>query len=116
MPIADIEIVEGAIDSRLSQALADALGRAFEAGPGKVWVRVRGLPAAGYAENESRAATPVFVTITARELPEGALLARRIAAIVDAVAHATGRPRDDVHVEFRPAARGRIAFGGKLVE
>jgi phenylpyruvate tautomerase PptA (4-oxalocrotonate tautomerase family) len=114
MPIIDIEIVETAqVDA---QALADALGKAFGAAPGKVWVRIRNLPASQYAENDAPTPHPVFVTVTASAPPVGAELHERIGQIVDAVARITRRPRENVHVEFQPAARGRIAFGGRLVE
>ena len=114
MPILDVEIVEAPpVDA---QALADALGRTFGAAPGKVWVRIRNLPANHYAENDAQAPRPVFVTVTASAPPEGPAMRERIEGIVDAVATATGRPRENVHVEFQPPAKGRIAFGGKLVE
>ena len=116
MPIIDIEIVESAIDARTTQALADGIGKAFGSAPGKIWVRARVLPAEHYAENDTRAPAPVFVTVTAGAPPEGAELRERIGQIVDVVARVTGRPRENVHVEFQPAARGRIAFGGRLVE
>ena len=116
MPIIDIEIVEAAIDPRTTQALADALGQAFAAAPGKVWVRTRILPAGQYAENGTQAPAPVFVTVTASAPPEGAQLRERIGQIVEVVARLTHRPAENVHVEFAPAARGRIAFGGRLVE
>jgi len=116
MPIVDVDIVEGTIASKSTQALADAIGKAFGADPGRVWVRARSLPAAAYAENDQQAPQPVFVTITASKPPEGQELRRIIATIVADVAHITGRNAEHVHVEFAPAARGRIAFGGRLVE
>ena len=116
MPIIDIEIVDGVISREVTQALADGIGRGFAAKPGKLWVRVRSLPADAYAENEVRAPKPVFVTVTASVQPQAQELRSRIAWIVDEVARVTGRPRENVHVEFQPAAKGRIAFGGKLVE
>lgn len=116
MPIVDIEIVAGTIDARATQDLADGIGRAFEAEPGKVWLRVRELSGKHYAENDTAALHPVFVSVIASAPPEGATLKTRINQIVDVVARHTGRPRENIHVEFAPAARGRIAFGGKLVE
>ena len=116
MPIIDIEIVDGAVSPEMTQALADGIGKGFGAKPGKVWVRVRSLSPDAYAENEVRAPKPVFVTVTASQPPLGQELRSRIAWIVDEVARATGRPRENIHVEFQPAAKGRIAFGGKLVE
>ena len=116
MPIVDVEIVEGAIAGKTTRALADAIGKAFGADPGRVWVRARSLPAAAYAENGREAPQPVFVTITASRPPQGQELRRIIAIIVEDVARITRREAEHVHVEFAPAARGRIAFGGRLVE
>ena len=118
MPIVDVELIAGSAhpDAAATQALADALGDVFEAAPGKVWLRMRALPAGQYAENRAAAPSPVFVRVTASAPPEGERLRQRIAAITQAVARATGRPAENVHVEFMPAARGRIAFGGRLVE
>ena len=116
MPILDVEIVGGKIEAATTRALADGLGAVFEAAPGKVWVRVRSLPVEAYAENGGGAPKPVFVTVTASAPPEGAVLRQRIDGIVAVVAQLTGRPRENIHVEFQPAARGRIAFGGRLVE
>ena len=59
---------------------------------------------------------PVFVTVTRRALPERAALGREAAALGQAVARAVGRPAERVHVEYAPAAGGRIAFGGTLVD
>lgn len=119
MPIIDIEIVSRPGEDPappLAQPLADALGDAFGADAGKVWVRLRELPAAHYAENRAPAPAPVFVTVTASAPPEGEALRERIAQVTAAVARLTRRPAANVHVEFLPAARGRIAFGGRLVE
>ena len=116
MPIIDIEIVDGTVSREVTQALADGIGRGFAAKPGKVWVRVRTLSADAYAENETGAPRPVFVTVTASVPPQAQELRSRIAWIVEEVSRLTGRPRENIHVEFQPAAKGRIAFGGKLVE
>jgi phenylpyruvate tautomerase PptA (4-oxalocrotonate tautomerase family) len=118
MPIIDIEVV-GPSDTMLAeevQNLADDLGDAFEAAPGDVWVRLHTLPANHYAENRAQAPAPVFVTVTASAAPEGDGLRQRITRITDTVAHWTHRPPGNVHVLFAPPARGRIAFGGRLVE
>lgn len=119
MPILDIEIVSDRterIRGEMTQALADEMGAAFGAEPGKVWVKVRTLPREQYAESGGAAPMPVFVTVTASAPPTGDVLRARIAAITDAVARITRRPRENVHVEFLAPARGRIAFGGRLVE
>ena len=120
MPIVDIELVArddlAPLDAALTRRLADALGEAFGAAPGKVWVRLRSLPAAQYAENAAEAPAPAFVRITASVPPEGDALRRLVAEITGIVARLCSRPPGNVHVEFAPAARGRIAFGGRLVE
>ena len=119
MPIIDIELVEPAgtlSEAGLAQALADALGEAFGVAPGKIWTRIRSLPAANYAENHLSAPNPVFVTVLASAPPDGEELRKRIAQTTEIVARLTRRPADNVHVLFEPAAKGRIAFGGRLVE
>lgn len=121
MPIVDIEIV-GAADAAsaaLVQALADRAGRIFASPPGTTWVRVRALPAWGYAENEAAVAAndrPVFVTVTRRHVPAAPALAEEIGALTRAVAELVGRPAEHVHVTYEPAAAGRAAFGGEVVE
>ena len=117
MPIIDIEIVGKPADPSLTQELANALGQAFRAKPGKVWVRVRALPAELYAENdEPKAPKPVFVSILSSHPPHGEELQRRINYVTDAVARITGRDSRFVHVMFDTTAKGRIAFGGVLVK
>ena len=116
MPIIDIEIVDGRISKEMAQELADGIGKGFAAKPGKVWVRVRSLAADAYAENEVRAPKPVFVTVTASTQPQPPEMRARLAYIIAEVARVTGRPAENIHVEFLPGSKGRIAFGGKLVE
>lgn len=119
MPIIDIELVEPAgrpPEPGLAQALADALGEAFEVAPGKIWTRIRSLSAANYAENRISAPNPVFVTILASTPLAVEELRQRITQVTEIVARLTRRPADNVHVLFEPPAKGRIAFGGRLVE
>ena len=116
MPIVDVEVVAAKVDPKLAQPLADAIGHAFKAEPGKVWVRLRALPPAFYAENHAKEPPqPVFVTILSRSPPRGPTLDRRIGQITEAVARLTGRPPQNVHVLFEQGSAGRIAFGGQLV-
>lgn len=118
MPILDVEVVTRPgekLPGELAAALADALGEACGAGPGRLWVRLRDLPAERYAENGGGAPVhPVFVTVGEGTPAEGEALATRVALIAACVARVTGRPADTVHVILEPALRGRIAFGGKL--
>ena len=118
MPIVTVEVVAGANDAMvqdIAQSLADAIGRALESPPGQTWVRVRPLARNQYAENEAildAAQLPVFVTILKRQTPQRAELEGEITALTRAVAQAIGRPAACVHIEYAPAAAGRLSFGG----
>jgi phenylpyruvate tautomerase PptA (4-oxalocrotonate tautomerase family) len=119
MPIIDVEIVTQRgehLPPALAAALADALGEAYGAGPGRVWVRLRDLPAERYAENGGgEPVFPVFVTLREGAPPAPEALAAHVARIAACVARAAGRPVENVHVIVEPAMKGRVAFGGKLV-
>ena len=120
MPIIDVEIVVAPNDpvaAYLAQSLADAAGRALDSPAGQTWVRLRLLAREHYAENESVLATtelPVFVTVLKRALPRPDEVTTEIARLTESIADVLGRDRTCVHVEYAPAASGRLAFGGKL--
>lgn len=122
MPIVDVEVV--AADGQREAAgsasvLADALGKLFATAPGRTWVRLRTLPASAYAENECRPGPgelPVFVTVLHAHPPTGEARTAEALAITSAVAAWAGRSSSRVHVQYSPAAAGRQAFGGRLVE
>lgn len=121
MPIFDIEIATRhgeAVAPSLASDLADALGAVMDAASGKVWVRLRALGPEAYAENESASGHPypVFVTLTASAPPQGEHFDHVVQQVTEAVAHLTDRPVEQVHFLAQPAARGRIAFGGKVVK
>jgi len=122
MPVVDVEVVgnpDRAVPPGLAQSLADAVGRILESPPGQTWVRIRVIEREHYAENESSIEAnelPVFVTVLKPALPAGAELRDEISALTSAVAQALGRALSCVHVEYAPAAGGRLSFGGKLVE
>lgn len=122
MPIVDVEIIgdaEPAAASGTLATLADALGAIFGTTPGRTWVRLRALPASAYAENGiavTSAELPVFVTILHARPPDGAARAAEVLAVTRAVAAWARREAQRVHVQYAPAAAGRQAFGGKLVE
>jgi phenylpyruvate tautomerase PptA (4-oxalocrotonate tautomerase family) len=122
MPIVTVEVVAGAIDAMaqdLVQSLADAIGRALKSPPGQTWVRVRSLARDQYAENEALAdgaQLPVFVTILKRQSSQPAELEGEVTALTRAVAQVIGRPTTCVHIEYAPAAAGRLSFGGVLVK
>ncbi|HEX4857912.1 MAG TPA: hypothetical protein VFV17_02765 [Usitatibacteraceae bacterium] len=118
MPIIDIECVGPDAALPDAQPLADALGRALHSPPGRTWVRLHALAPSRYAENEmpdAARAGPVFVAVLLAELPEGEAREALVRSITSCVANQTGRTDERVHVEFKPAARGRQAFGGSLV-
>ena len=121
MPIVTVEIVagaNGAVAEDLAQSLADSLGRVLKSPAGQTWVRVHFLPGKQYAENDARldaAQLPVFVTILRRTIPEPAQLEVEVAALTDAIAKVIGRPTSCVHLEYAPAASGRLSFGGDMV-
>ena len=116
MPILDVDIV-GAADLDLAQKIADAAGRVFHTPAGETWVRLRSPEA--YAENGGtlpEGVRPVFVSVLKTQPPAGEALVLEVQALTDAVAHACGRPPENVHVIYEPPALGRIAFGGRLVD
>lgn len=117
MPIVDVELVGAPAADSLAQRLADELGAALGAPRGKVWVRVHTLSAARYAENGVPAPTPtpVFVTILSSNPPEGEALDHLVARVTAAVGRLTEREPELVHVLFEPSAKGRMAFGGRVV-
>ena len=121
MPILDIEIVARhaeEIPADLAQSIATELGAALPVRSGGLWVRLHRLVPGSYAENvrAGESPAPVFVTWLENERPVGVALAKRIATITQTIARLTARSPEHVHVLFEPAARGRIAFGGELLE
>jgi phenylpyruvate tautomerase PptA (4-oxalocrotonate tautomerase family) len=122
MPIVTVEVVASgndAMEHDIAQLLADAIGHALKSPPGQTWVRIRSLARNQYAENESfldAAELPVFVTILKRHSPRRAELEGEVTAVTRAVAQVIGRPATCVHVEYAPAAAGRLSFGGVLVK
>ena len=122
MPIVDVELVagpNGVVAPGLARSLADAVGRTLKSPAGQTWVRLHLLAREHYAENEwsvELSELPVFVTVLKRALPAEAELAAEVLALTDAIAKALGRATSCVHIEYAPAASGRLSFGGKLVE
>jgi hypothetical protein len=121
VPILDVEIVGERLPTPLADlapALARMAGEVLGCPPGRAWVRLRILPAEHYAENGPPLAPgdlPVFVTLLHREPPVGPALETEVAALTDGLACVLGRPRERMHLEYLPAARGRQSFGGRLV-
>jgi phenylpyruvate tautomerase PptA (4-oxalocrotonate tautomerase family) len=121
MPIVSLDLVwfaDSPPESGLAQSIADGVGRVLQSPPGRTWVRLRLLRRDEYAESEAAvdaAELPVFVTVLERQPPAAAELEAEVAALTHAIAQIVGRPAACVHIEYAPAASGRIAFGGKLV-
>jgi phenylpyruvate tautomerase PptA (4-oxalocrotonate tautomerase family) len=121
MPILDVEVV-GALPvpvaRGLAHRLADAAGAVFRAPPMHTWVRLRRLASEDYAESAGgspRGVRPVFVSVLLARPPRGRARAKQVSRLTDAVARECRRPRENVHVLYRASARGRAAFGGRLL-
>jgi phenylpyruvate tautomerase PptA (4-oxalocrotonate tautomerase family) len=120
MPIVDVQVVvetgkpepEGS-----ARALANCLAEVFQAMPGRVWVRVEHLAEDNYAENgDCERILPVFVNVLHADLPPREALAAQAVALARAVAVCLGRSSEHVHIAFAPPGRGRVAFGGTLLQ
>lgn len=121
MPILELTIVGELPAPRrkdLAQHVADAAGRVLSVRPGGTWVLVRRVDRDDYAEEGGGpppGVLPVFVRLLLRTVPQGEELARQATALTQAIADCCGRPAENVHVCYEPAALGRQAFGGQLV-
>ncbi|GIK86110.1 MAG: hypothetical protein BroJett026_15910 [Betaproteobacteria bacterium] len=120
MPIVDVQLVgEGSTAPEgLAARLAEALAHVFSAAIGRVWIRLTVLPIGQYAENRldaGEAPLPVFVRVLHADLPPAEGLAAQAQAVSHAVAACLQCAPEHVHVEYAPAGRGRIAFGGQLL-
>lgn len=119
MPIVDVEVVaeDPIVPEGLASHLAESLAAVFSSPAGRVWVRLSVLPSAHYAENGAQgpAALPVFVRVLHADLPTDEVLSTQARVIASAVAGCVARPSHWVHVEYAPAGRGRMAFGGQLL-
>ena len=121
MPIVDLQVV-GPLPSEqeqgLAQRLADVIGQILGSRPQGTWIKISHLPAEDYAENggAAPATKPVFAKVLKRELPIGDARHKEVTALTAAIAKECGRPVSMVHLIYEPSARGRVAFGGRLVE
>jgi phenylpyruvate tautomerase PptA (4-oxalocrotonate tautomerase family) len=122
MPILDIEIVAPdstpSLPANLTQSLADEAAQVFGAQAGTVWVKVRIIPLAQYAENNGTPAGvyPVFVTVLKSRVQDGGELQNEITRLTKVIANILNRPETNVHIFYQPDGAGRVAFGGKLIE
>ena len=123
MPVLEVELIgEVASETRrgLAARIAEGVAGVLGAKPQSVWVRLRYTPLADYAENGPTGGgpmpLPVFVTIMKRAWSEGDQMKHEVAALAAAVGAACHRPAEEVHLLYEPPGRGRVAFGGRLVE
>ena len=116
MPILDVEVVaDGAPEAGLAQRIADAAAEALAAPPSTLWVKLRHLDPAMYAENAAHAPHPVFVSVLKRTIPTSGA-AEEHARLAAAIARTIGVPVGQLHITYEPASAGRQSFGGRLVE
>ncbi|MDH4115211.1 MAG: hypothetical protein OEU89_07045 [Burkholderiaceae bacterium] len=119
MPVVDIQVVtdaEHTVPAGSAKAVATAMATVLHAPSGHVWVRLEHLPVEQYAENGPvEVLFPVFVKVLLADLPPPDALATQAASLAQAVATCLNRRAEQVHIEYAPAGRGRVAFGGQLV-
>ncbi len=124
MPLINLEILQDPIpqpelDSEQVQQLCDAIGQAMGSRQAGTWLKVSYLSRGQYAENQELLVPdirPVFAYIIRAELLPNAQLqeeAQRLAAVIG---QHLDRPQQNIHIIYEPEGKGRIAFGGQLVE
>ncbi len=119
MPILDIDIVGWPDDyaDNLSQILADSVGLALNSRPQGTWVKLTFVEPRYYAENEgAQDLPPVIARVLQADTPKGNALKQQIADLTSAISSATNRTEASVHLILEPNAKGRVAFGGNLVD
>ena len=121
MPILDVEIIGDLREERrdgLARRLADGAAVALGARPQGVWVKLRILPESDYAENADgpeEGVRPVFISLLQADAPGGNARTEIALSLTEVVAEACGRDPENIHIVFEPSARGRVAFGGRIV-
>ena len=121
MPILDVEIVAPdstpSLPADLTQSLAEAAAQVFDSPPGRVWVKLRMIPSAEYAENGGTPPDvyPVFVTVLKSRVPERSVLEDEVTQLTEVIAMILERPVENIHIFYQPDGAGRVAFGGRLV-
>ncbi|OGC92323.1 MAG: hypothetical protein A2W25_16255 [candidate division Zixibacteria bacterium RBG_16_53_22] len=122
MPILDIEIVlrpGETLRAGLTSEIADRCGEIFRSTKGGTWVKINAIPWECYAENGAGPEDdnfPVFGSVLKARLPEPEAMQAEVTSLTEAIALACARPLENVHIIYEPAAAGRVAFGGKVVE
>lgn len=119
MPILTIDAVEDPkqpLPAKLARSIADAAGQVLGSPEARTWVCLRRIPAGDYAENGiEHAPAPLLVELRLREPPVAQERERLVLELTQAIARASQRPAETVHLHVQPAAKGQQAFGGRLV-
>jgi len=119
MPILTVELIGGPDrpPPGLARAIASAAAPILGSEPDGTWVRLRALGPQEYAENGDayRGIRAAIVTILQADPPTSAARAAEAELLCAAIAEATDRDPAHVHLIYDPPARGRIAFGGRLL-
>jgi phenylpyruvate tautomerase PptA (4-oxalocrotonate tautomerase family) len=119
MPILDIEIVlqpTEILPPGLAAELANAAGKIFNSAPGETWVKLKTIPAEGYAENgSSQGIHPVFVSILKARHSSPETTQLEVTRLTLQVARLCMRPAENIHIFYLPEGMGRAAFGGQLL-
>jgi phenylpyruvate tautomerase PptA (4-oxalocrotonate tautomerase family) len=121
VPIVDVEIVllpGESVCSGLAAEIADRCAEVFGSPSGGTWVKLHTMPREHYAENGGgppHEVFPVFVSVLKARLPAPDALRAEVARLATAIAEATGRPAENIHIVYLPEGAGRVAFGGELV-
>ena len=122
MPILNIEVIgplNESIRSGLASRIADAAGKVLNSKPQSTWVKIRFLSEEEYSENEggpAEAVLPVFISLILAKPPAGNELNKMLYRLTEVIAKVCERPPQNVHIIVEPAAAGRIAFGGSLID
>ncbi|MFP3854090.1 MAG: hypothetical protein ACLFWD_07330, partial [Anaerolineales bacterium] len=83
------------------------------------WVRLSYVGLDDYAEaggGPPPGVLPVFVRVLLADVPERQDRRELARELSSRVAKKVNRPIENVHLLFEPPGRGRVAFGGRLVE
>jgi phenylpyruvate tautomerase PptA (4-oxalocrotonate tautomerase family) len=120
MPILEVMIVlrdAEQIPPGLASRIADAASSALGSAPGLTWVRLTALSRDQYAEDSGgppEGVSPVFVSVLKSQVEGPEDLRVEAQNLAMALAGATSRPPENVHIIYEAQANGRIAFGGRL--
>lgn len=122
MPILEIDVVARPgeeLANDLAERLADAAAGVMSDAIGRTWVRLRRLDAKSYSEDAGgppEGVYPVFVSVLQADLPGLEELKAEAARLAKAIAEQSERPVENVHILYEPRGRGRVAFGGNLLQ